>query len=268
MPKKRRPAAAARLLACAAAEPARAPPDAPPAVVQLRGPPLLPPGAAWTAPCPVVVRAAAAVRSAVVQQRSRGGDEPLVVVAEGVLSAAECRAWIEWGEKEGFAREAHPATKFVAHRDNGRLAVSSPDIARVALDRLRPLAPAEVDGRPLAACNPNLRLYKYEPGQRFGRHVDQANLLPDGTRTEFTVLFYLSGDGLEGGETAFYQAHDSPAALFAYRPRQGAALLHAHGDRCLTHEGAPVTRGAKYVLRTDLAYATLPGRRPPDSRGR
>ena len=38
-------------------------------------------------------------------------------------------------------------------------------------------------------------------------------------------------------------------------PKRGAALVHAHGARCLTHEGAEVRRGAKYLLRTDVAYA-------------
>ena len=37
--------------------------------------------------------------------------------------------------------------------------------------------------------------------------------------------------------------------------RAGAVLVHAHGTRCLTHEGAAVTAGVKYLLRTDVAYA-------------
>eukprot|EP00242_Pyramimonas_sp_CCMP2087_P005970 CAMPEP_0198217696 /NCGR_PEP_ID=MMETSP1445-20131203/65323_1 /TAXON_ID=36898 /ORGANISM="Pyramimonas sp., Strain CCMP2087" /LENGTH=39 /DNA_ID= /DNA_START= /DNA_END= /DNA_ORIENTATION= len=31
-------------------------------------------------------------------------------------------------------------------------------------------------------------------------------------------------------------------------------LLHAHGRRCLLHEGAMVTKRAKYVMRTDVMY--------------
>ena len=45
-----------------------------------------------------------------------------------------------------------------------------------------------------------------------------------------------------------------------YRPAGGddaplPALVYAHGARCLTHEGAAVVRGVKYLLRTDVAYA-------------
>ena len=60
------------------------------------------------------------------------------------------------------------------------------------------------------------------------------------------------------GETLFYEDHAPHAPeLLRWRPLEGAALVHAHGDRCLTHEGAEVKRGVKYLLRTDLAYACV-----------
>ena len=181
---------------------------------------------------------------------------PTMLVASNLLTTRECAAWIAWGEATGFAREAHAQTRFVAHRDNGRLSVQSPAIADAIFERLRPLVPPEIDGgRRLCGCNPNVRLYKYEAGQRFGPHVDQSNELEDGA-TEFTVLLYLGDEGVEGGETIFYwdHAHASSAEAFRCAPRAGNALVHAHGERCLTHEGAAVRRGVKYLLRTDLAY--------------
>lgn len=45
-------------------------------------------------------------------------------------------------------------------------------------------------------------IYRYRPGQRFGRHVDDSNDLPGGRFTQYTVLIYLSSCG--GGETVFY----------------------------------------------------------------
>ena len=42
--------------------------------------------------------------------------------------------------------------------------------------------------------------------------------------------------------------------LVEVAPRAGRLLLHAHGRRCLMHEGAEVTRGAKYLLRADIMY--------------
>ena len=68
------------------------------------------------------------------------------------------------------------------------------------------------------------------------------------------VLIYLNDEGLEGGETIFYSDRGSQEAC-RFFPREGATLVHAHGARCLTHEGAAVRRGTKYLLRTDVAYS-------------
>lgn len=35
-------------------------------------------------------------------------------------------------------------------------------------------------------------------------------------------------------------------------PEIGMALLHKHGHECLLHEGREVTKGEKWVLRSDL----------------
>ena len=178
-----------------------------------------------------------------------------MLTAENILTSQERAAWIRWGEQSGFALEKHAQTAHIAHRDNGRLAVESDEVAAAIFERLRPWLP-EVGGRRACGCNPNIRLYRYERGQRFGRHVDQANRLAGGRgTTEFTVLLYLSDEGLEGGETLFYGDHAAAAPLVRVAPQAGTVLVHAHGSRCLTHEGAEVASGVKYLLRTDVAYA-------------
>ena len=180
-----------------------------------------------------------------------------MLVAEPILTRDECASWIAWGESNGFALEKHAATANIAHRDNGRLAIESVDVAQAIFARLQPWVPLEVAGRRAIGCNPNIRLYRYEVGQRFGPHIDQANRLGGGAVTEFTVLLYLNDDGLEGGETIFHgiEAAEGDASTLRVAPRAGAVLVHAHGTRCLTHEGAAVTAGVKYLLRTDVAYA-------------
>ena len=214
------------------------------------------------------------------------------------LSDAECRAWIEWGEAQGFSLEKHKQSNFIAHRDNGRIAIESEDVASALFERLRPIVPAYLDGRPARGCNSNIRLYRYGQGQRFGKHIDQSNFLDGDTGvTEFTVLVYLSGQ-VRGGETIFYkvignrcafhrslclqacaraqhrkridiangccascdglealQDHKGEYEAARFSPRAGSALIHAHGQRCLTHEGAEVVEGLKYLLRSDVYYS-------------
>lgn len=179
-----------------------------------------------------------------------------MLAATPVLSDDECDAWIRWGESQGFIIEKHAQTASIAHRDNGRLAVESDEIASAIFARLAPWIPAEVGGKRACGCNPNIRLYKYDAGQRFGPHIDQSNRLRDGSVTEFTVLVYLNDAGLEGGETIFYGSHGSAPSddTLRFRPRRGACLVHAHGLRCLTHEGSAVRKGVKYLLRTDVAF--------------
>lgn len=58
-----------------------------------------------------------------------------------------------------------------------------------------------------------------------------------------------------GGETVFYDHRGRLVA--SVRPQAGLALLHLHGERrCLEHEGAEVLGGVKYVLRSDVVFAS------------
>lgn len=89
----------------------------------------------------------------------------------------------------------------------------------------------------------------------------------EGEETEFTLLIYLNGseseaeladlgqEALQGGETIFWKTKTKQ--LVAVAPKRGMALLHAHGRRCLMHEGAEVLKGQKYMLRSDVMYRRL-----------
>lgn len=100
----------------------------------------------------------------------------------------------------------------------------------------------------------------YVKGQRFGQHVDGSRDEPElGGRTHFTVLVYLNGGDrddlkVKGGETVFWKDHDGKRPALAFPPTRGICLFHGHGDECMTHEGAGVEDGVKYVLRTDVVY--------------
>lgn len=61
-------------------------------------------------------------------------------------------------------------------------------------------------------------------------------------------MVYLNAD-VTGGDTKFYD--ENRKLRFAVRPERGMALVFAHLQ---LHEGAPVSSGRKYVLRTDVMY--------------
>ena len=86
-----------------------------------------------------------------------------------------------------------------------------------------------------------LRFYQYKPKQRFKMHKDGA-WFEDGLQSELTFLVYLNDD-CQGGETLF--------KTFSLSPKQGTAVLFKHDT---WHEGAVVTAGRKYVLRSDVLY--------------
>lgn len=151
---------------------------------------------------------------------------------------------------------------------------------------------AGATARTAHSCNSNIRLYKYGVGQHFGPHYDDSvRDAETGAKSEWTLLIYLTGaqDGVEGGEVcvplhpSVPTLHDSTDHLLPRSTRKvsgksctpvdsrtGAAppvrgilfkegrtrLTYpcSHGQNCLLHEGSPVTKGNKYVLRSDLMF--------------
>lgn len=69
---------------------------------------------------------------------------------ESLLSASECAAWINYGERQGFERSFHKQTSEMAHRDNGRITLHSPQVAAALFARVGSFVPSEM-GRRYAA---------------------------------------------------------------------------------------------------------------------
>lgn len=117
-------------------------------------------------------------------------------------------------------------------------------------------------GGQVLGLNPNIRVYRYRPGQFFDQHYDESNKLQFGedsipAKTTWTLLIYLTT--CEGGETAFYpeaatRRERAPEPIVVGL-EAGMALLHKHGDDCLLHEGKEVKSGEKWVLRSDLVVS-------------
>jgi predicted 2-oxoglutarate/Fe(II)-dependent dioxygenase YbiX len=178
----------------------------------------------------------------------------LIFVLHNFLSAEECAACIARSEAAGFGEA--PITTSVGFvlrrdvRDNDRVMIDDPELAQRLWQRARPDLPANWFG-PWQACglNERFRFYRYDVGQKFAPHSDGYFERDNGERSQLTFMVYLNDD-FEGGTTNFHQARPP----LRVRPQQGMALVFAHRQ---LHEGAPVVRGRKYVLRSDVMYRRL-----------
>ena len=96
-----------------------------------------------------------------------------------------------------------------------------------------------------SGLNERFRFYRYTRDQAFRWHRDGAFRRDDREASRLTLMIYLN-EGFGGGGTEFDLAE-------TVVPRTGMALVFAHH---LRHQGAPVTQGTKYVLRTDVMFRT------------
>lgn len=145
--------------------------------------------------------------------------------------------------------------KDYAARVNDRGSVEDTGICSYLWKQLYPLfeTQPELDEFTSATgLNPNIRLYRYVPGQFFDQHYDESvRCMVGNTRcvTGWTLLLYLSE--CSGGETVFYE---DGGKKYEVQPTTGSVLLHKHGNDCLLHEGREVSGGEKWIFRSDVAW--------------
>ena len=179
----------------------------------------------------------------------------LMFTADNFLSVKECEQWIRFAEAATFVQVVQRRTHEFALREHGRLQIIDNEIAEKIYSRLQNLIPADISGSQPVCCSPNIRLYRYCPGERFGKHIDESTLDErSGCMSKLTVLIYFSNH-CEGGETLFYTGRNDETLVLSVAPVMGRLLVHEHGAKCLTHEGSPVHDGVKFVLRTDVVYS-------------
>lgn len=203
---------------------------------------------------------------------------PNLGIAMNALSVDECRSIIAAGESVGFI----PDTPIREGGDNSVLAhnfywIVDTQLHDLLWARMAPFVPASVNGRLARGINRRFRVYRYVPGAEYRCHIDGAwppsGIRPDDTyvyddspvdkkqSSLFTFLLYLN-DEFEGGETTFFLPATREGTLNAYpvRPVMGAIAVFPHGESkgALLHEGTSVTKGAKYIIRTDIEYDVEP----------
>jgi predicted 2-oxoglutarate/Fe(II)-dependent dioxygenase YbiX len=173
------------------------------------------------------------------------------------LTPDECRTHNTRGETLGVeaasvATAAGPQM-LTNVRNNDRVTFDDPAYAHALWPRVLPHIPAPPDAATPIGLNERFRFYRYDPTQRFKGHRDGIVERSATEKTRLTFMIYLNDD-FAGGETVFYsedRVNGLRQVVASVRPVTGTALFFAHE---WWHEGAPVTAGRKYVLRSDIFF--------------
>ncbi len=171
-----------------------------------------------------------------------------IFVLESFLSPEECAAQTALTEGKGYTPAGLTVgpDQYVAApeiRNNDRVIRDDPLLARQLWPRVKDFV-ANLDGWRPVSLNERFRYYRYGPGQRFAPHYDGRFTRNEEEHSKLTFMVYLNDD-FEGGETIFNRDN------LSVKPRTGMALVFVHA---ILHEGSSVTKGLKYVLRTDVMY--------------
>ena len=171
-----------------------------------------------------------------------------VFVIHDLLSPQECDALIARSEVLGHPTAAVGGELVPQLRNNGRVFLEDAALAGGLWRRAAPFVPARLGSAEAVGLHERFRFYRYKAAEQFGVHMDGSVRGGEAEESRLTFMVYLSGVE-DGGETVFYRAGGVPE--FAVRPSPGKALAF---DNRRLHEGAPVRKGRKYVLRTDVLY--------------
>lgn len=189
-----------------------------------------------------------------------------------VLTPEECEQIIAISESMGYTEDAPVSLGRNIRQNDNCVWISNPDFTDAIFERCRAHFPQEVDGGKPVGINMRWRLYKYNPNDIFKIHTDGSwpgsgvdpktgRLVQDlfGDRwSQLTWVLYLNDD-FKGGATKFYKPVDARhVAVSGETPAvRGSACCFFHGQHPLSHlhEGALVTEGTKYIIRSDVLYS-------------
>ncbi|CAF2806600.1 unnamed protein product [Rotaria sp. Silwood2] len=175
-----------------------------------------------------------------------------------VFTPEECKQWINMTEERGYS----PALINLGVqqvlmsniRNNDRCMINDVAMAQTIFERIKTYLPNVFKNHQLVGLNERLRFLRYDPGQKFEKHLDGTYYRDDGSleRSYITIQLYLN-EGFQGGETTFVHVLDATKNVSCI-PRTGMVLVFQHD---LLHEGSPLMKGRKYTVRTDVMYKPL-----------
>ena len=192
---------------------------------------------------------------------------PGCFVLTDVLTPTECTQIIAAAEAIKFmpdepVEHAETSRSTLAHNV---FWLADSDLNTVIYDRCKAFLPDSL------GLNARWRVYRYEPGAVYRPHIDGAwpgsgldpktgkyvyDVFGD-RKSKMTFLIRLNDD-FSGGSTTYYIPAPEPGFMNAraVSTPKGSVVCFPHGDAqgSLLHEGSEVTKGYKYVIRTDVLY--------------
>ena len=196
-----------------------------------------------------------------------------------ILTEEECKSLINIAEALSFNKDAAVSLpRHIRHNDSLTWVVDEETHA-IIWDRSKHLLAGgiqEISNMVPVGINARFRFYKYKEGDFFKPHIDGSwpgSRIINGKNehdsygdrwSQMTFLILLSDD-FEGGETQFGVNKNDPtkpanrpenAKLVNVRTPAGSVLCFPHGSHplhCL-HSSETVTKGMKYIIRTDLLF--------------
>eukprot|EP00299_Pterocystis_sp_00344_P001379 c11212_g1_i1.p1 GENE.c11212_g1_i1~~c11212_g1_i1.p1 ORF type:complete len:223 (-),score=38.96 c11212_g1_i1:21-689(-) len=176
-----------------------------------------------------------------------------------VFTKEECDALIALSEQHGYKTAllnvgGGREVLMTDFRNSLRCIIDSEQIVAAVCARITPFIPHTVEGRTLVGLNERLRFLRYDVGHVFQTHCDGTYIrgpeagARQGEQSFITLQIYLN-EGCDGGETRFFMDNGAEVDV---QPTPGKVLLFQHD---IYHQGVQVTRGRKYVIRTDVMYS-------------
>jgi hypothetical protein len=172
-----------------------------------------------------------------------------IYTIDNFLTEEECNHYIQLSEETGYdlaTVETEKGPRVIDHvRNNHRVLYTNFQLAEDLWNRIKEFVPAKLGNSLAIGLNELFRFYKYDSGHRFKKHIDESYIRNENEASYFTLMIYLNNE-YEGGETEF--------DAIKIKGKNGMALVFLHA---LPHEGVVVTKGIKYVLRTDVMYRLM-----------
>jgi hypothetical protein len=195
---------------------------------------------------------------------------PGAFVLDGVLTSQECDQLRAVATHLGF-RPDHPVDMDHPTGIDSCEWLVDCGIQNVIYERVQNFLPSHMANNSTSrhSINPRWRFFRYAQDCLYRPHIDgswpESRINANGEyecdesgsiKSYLTFLIYLTDD-FEGGETRYYFPSETGMMARGVVPKKGAVMVFPQANTAsLIHEGSAVTKGTKYVIRTDVLFQT------------